>query len=99
MYQLSNRKYYRDGSDFGVSALPNRMRYIFMGFSIIKNYTFNPSTKEVVFLCDNTACLKPCSKSECKHTFDVSHAKNFKEVAPGKYMEMEEKKDDTGTSS
>mgnify|MGYP003595022048 CR=1 FL=1 len=66
---------------------------------MIKFENTEEHTKEVVFLCDNTACLKPCSKSECKHTFDVSHAKNFKEVAPGKYMEMEEKKDDTGTSS
>lgn len=31
---------------------------------------------DIVFLCDRRACDK-CSNSECKHTKNIRHAKNF----------------------
>ena len=42
-----------------------------------------------VFVCDGKAC-KPCSKGECKHTFDVTHAVNFKDTGNGFYEEKSE---------
>ena len=44
------------------------------------------TTNEIVYLCDRDACDK-CPNLECKHTYDISHAINFEEVEPGKYME------------
>lgn len=32
---------------------------------------------DIIFLCDRRACDK-CSNSNCKHTKDIRHAKNFK---------------------
>jgi len=44
------------------------------------------TTNEIVYLCDRDAC-DGCPNFECKHTYDISHAINFEEVEPGKYME------------
>ncbi len=40
----------------------------------------------VTYACDQTKCLA-CDGSVCKHTHDIRHAKNFREVAPGYYEE------------
>lgn len=47
----------------------------------------------VAYLCDGFACMV-CSKY-CKHTFDISHAKNFKVLDKTLAMELtdEEKKE------
>ena len=42
-------------------------------------------TEDIVYVCDREAC-ENCS-TECNHTSDIHHAKNFTEVAPGKFME------------
>lgn len=40
-----------------------------------------------VFICDGYACAE-CSKGECKHTIDLSHAVNFEDrFNTGKYEE------------
>lgn len=46
------------------------------------------SAPDVFFLCDRTAC-ENCN-SECKHTSNIEHAKNFKIIADGRaYFEQE----------
>ena len=45
----------------------------------------------IVFLCDRRACEK-CSFPQCKHTFNIKHAKNF-ECSPNEiYIEKEHNK-------
>lgn len=41
------------------------------------------------FICDGYACAE-CSKGECKHTFDLTHAVNFKNVGGDFYEEQGE---------
>lgn len=43
---------------------------------------------EVAYTCDQQQCAN-CSAEEgfCYHTTDIHHAVNFKEVAPGRFME------------
>ena len=44
----------------------------------------------VAYICNEKAC-PDCGKSDCRdcyHTTDIHHAKNFVEVAPGKWMEI-----------
>ena len=53
----------------------------------IKNTINVLKNLKIAYLCDGTAC-KNCS-GDCTHTADIRHAKNFKEVAPGKFMEKE----------
>lgn len=45
-------------------------------------------SKVIAYLCDGTRC-RNCDPehNECHHTFDIRHAKNFKEIAPGYYEE------------
>lgn len=43
---------------------------------------------KVAYLCDRLAC-KECHYPECKHTFDISHAKNF-DLQVAAYFEREE---------
>lgn len=43
---------------------------------------------EVAYLCDQKACEAGSDCSICHQTLDIRHAKNFKKVAEGKYMEM-----------
>ena len=40
--------------------------------------------QKVLFLCDRRACER--CHPECKHTLDISHAKNF-EIENGNYVE------------
>lgn len=47
-------------------------------------------SEEVAYLCDSKACGMDADCSECRHTTDISHAKNFKKLTEGKYMESEE---------
>lgn len=44
--------------------------------------------KYIAYLCDGTRC-KTCDPehNECRHTFDIRHAKNFKKVDPHYYEE------------
>lgn len=44
--------------------------------------------KYIAYLCDGTRC-KTCDPehTECRHTFDIRHAKNFKKIAPNYYEE------------
>lgn len=43
---------------------------------------------KITYLCDKRAC-NPCSNTECRHTTDITHAVNFKSVAPSKYAEQD----------
>ena len=45
----------------------------------------------VVYLCDGKACPE-CPKTECRHTFDVTHAVNFNTVCGGFYEEQTDEK-------
>lgn len=44
--------------------------------------------KVIAYLCDETRC-RNCDPehNECRHTFDIRHAKNFKKIAPNYYEE------------
>lgn len=46
----------------------------------------------ICYICDQMAC-QPCSHDDtgCSHTLDISHAKNFKQIRPGLYIEQEVK--------
>ena len=46
------------------------------------------SKTEIAYLCDREACEIEVDCLDCHHTLDIRHAKNFKKVAEGKYMEM-----------
>lgn len=48
----------------------------------------------VAYICDKTACKDCNSQSECTHTTEIKYAKHFKKLAPGRYFEQEEKKDE-----
>lgn len=43
---------------------------------------------DVVYLCDQKFC-KRCDYTNCKHTKDIRHAKNFKEIVDGVFAEEE----------
>lgn len=43
---------------------------------------------QVAYVCDNEACGAACS-TECHHTTDVRHARNFECVGENQYMEKE----------
>lgn len=49
----------------------------------------------IVYLCDGLKCENGSCKMDipddmkCKHTSDITHAKNFKEIDTGKYMEVD----------
>ena len=61
-----------------------------MGIDVRKCSECEYKRKEerVMYLCDGKTCSK-CDNSECHHTYDISHAKNFKYVGDGKYIEKE----------
>lgn len=42
------------------------------------------------YLCDRKKC-KDCRYPDCKHTIDITHAKNFIEVEKGIFVERESK--------
>ncbi len=50
--------------------------------------------KDILYLCDQRTCEK-CNSTrdgdQCKHTVDISHAKNFVVDADGNYWEKESK--------
>lgn len=48
-----------------------------------------PHYGQVVFLCDHRAC-KVCSYPNCRHTFDILHAKNFVVSGNGIYWEVDD---------
>ena len=48
---------------------------------------------DVAYICDGHGCDAHCELAGveheyCRHTCDISHAVNFKQVAPGKWMEV-----------
>lgn len=45
---------------------------------------------DVAYLCDQHACGIDADCLECHHTTNVEHAKNFKKLGNGKYMEKED---------
>ena len=44
---------------------------------------------DVLYLCDGKSCGDTCPGVECKHTSDISHAKNFAKDAYDSYWEKE----------
>lgn len=46
-----------------------------------------PVAQIIAYLCDGYACEK-CHPEYCHHTTDISHAKNFVELADGRFMEV-----------
>ena len=57
-------------------------------------FTPQPNNKGVAYICDEKAC-ESCNHGSvwapCYHTVDVNHAVNFKEIAPGKFIEKFER--------
>lgn len=47
----------------------------------------NPYKSEITYICDEKACPKGCLNSDCHHTTDITHAKNFKKIDVNKWME------------
>ena len=45
----------------------------------------NPT--QVAYVCDKQYCIDGCNNSDCCHTFDVNHAKNFEYNGYGTYVE------------
>lgn len=45
--------------------------------------------KDVAYICDRRYCPKGCLNPDCRHTKDITHAKNFKKVDENKWMEKE----------
>lgn len=45
----------------------------------------------VSYVCDERYCSEGCTNPDCHHTEDIRHAKNFKCVEDGKWMEKESK--------
>lgn len=46
----------------------------------------------VLYLCDSKKCYEPESckdRTECNHTMDIRHAKNFVQLRPNVYVEKE----------
>ena len=46
--------------------------YLYIG-----EITDSTEKPHILYECDGMACKKPCNK-ECRHTTDITHAKNFK---------------------
>lgn len=44
----------------------------------------------VAYICDGRECEGGCNEPECHHTCNIEHAKNFKRVTDGKWMEVEQ---------
>ena len=44
---------------------------------------------DILYLCDGKRCGETCQSSECKHTTDISHAKNFVKDDYDSYWEKE----------
>lgn len=46
---------------------------------------------KVMYLCDRQACAGGCinGKAGCRHTCDITHAKNFKKLNDIRYVEKE----------
>lgn len=45
------------------------------------------NTVQVVYACDHKAC-PICANPDCRHTYNVRHARNFKHVYKNMYMEV-----------
>lgn len=41
----------------------------------------------IAYICDGKECESGCSDSECTHTTNISHAKNFRLIEPDTYIE------------
>lgn len=49
----------------------------------------DPRNEKILYLCDRIRCDCCYEGYSCSHTTDIKHAKNFKEVYKGLYMENE----------
>ena len=70
-----------------IEAFGNDTRKIFAHEYIDDRYCF-----PVLYLCDREQCDKPCS-FECKHTTEISHAKNFKGLEGNFYFEINDEEE------
>ena len=53
---------------------------------------------KILYLCDRKQCDCCHEGHTCSHTTDIEHAKNFKKVYEGLYMEFESEKESPPTS-
>lgn len=49
-----------------------------------------PDPLKVRYLCDRKACGRGCTNSECRHTSDITHARNFASLGWGVWEEVDE---------
>lgn len=52
-----------------------------------------PNYEQIAYICDRTMC-ENCN-SDCRHCFDIAHAKNFECVAENEYWEKGSKRGNT----
>lgn len=66
-------------------------RKIFANEYIDDRNTWLPSEKvaDILYFCDGKRCGETCPSTECKHTSDISHAKNFIKGDYDSYWEKE----------
>lgn len=70
----------------GLSLLTHDKKDLDKSEEVIKSDARN---KKILYLCDRTQCDCCYEGYSCSHTTDIKHAKNFKEVYEGLYMENE----------
>ena len=68
-------------------------RKIFANEYIDDRNVWLPSEKtaDILYLCDGKQCGDSCPSTECKHTSDISHAKNFCKGDYDSYWEKEKR--------
>lgn len=53
-------------------------------------YKMKADDRKISYLCNRLSCKK-CTNGDCKHTFDIEHAKNFENIG-GVYFEKEDER-------
>lgn len=62
---------------------------------IMRAFVKRKEGPDVAYICDGQGCDARCGLTGvyhefCKHTCDISHAVNFEQIAPGKWMEKDQ---------
>lgn len=79
-----------------VASFGTDTRKIFANEYIDDRNAWLPSKEvaDILYLCDGKQCGDSCLSTECKHTSDITHAKNFIKGDYDSYWEKEKRNDD-----
>lgn len=79
-----------------VASFGSDTRKIFANEYIDDRNAWYPSEEvaDILYLCDGKQCGDSCPSVECKHTSDISHAKNFIKGDYDSYWEKEKRNSD-----